>query len=62
MRRKTDIVLLIKALQCVDYQCSDADEWEASEDKAFLDLIQQEASDYLISELPEYKSAPWGIE
>lgn len=57
-----NIPQLLKALECIDYQCSDADEWEASEHKQFLDLICNDCRDYLISELPEYKAAKWGIE
>ena len=57
-----NIPQLLKALECIDYQCTDADEWEASEHKQFLDLICADCRDYLISELPEYKAAQWGIE
>lgn len=59
-------VALYKALACIEYQiepehCPDkAEEWE--EDLTRLRRLMIELTDKIISNLPEYKAAPWGVD
>lgn len=57
-----DACQLLKALQCADYQCIDADDYEESPEKVLLELIERDCREYLIEESEGYKAAKWGIE
>lgn len=50
-------VALLKAVQCLDYQCSDWQKWGDSLAKKYLGVIESAA----IMELPGYDDAAWAI-
>ena len=59
-RRAVDIspVQIIKACDCLDYQCCDWSGWEASTAKQLLDRIRQHA----VGLLPGYDEAAWALD
>lgn len=56
--RVTDPVTILKSLACYEYQSCEHPAWEASEAKAFCEALR----DAVITMLPGYDAAPWGIE
>jgi hypothetical protein len=50
-------VEVLKACQCLDFQCCEHEEWQESPAKRMLDAIAGAA----IEALPGYDSAPWAI-
>lgn len=57
-----NIYQLYKAMQCVDYQCIDAQLFATCPARDDLQLLKQFCSNYLIDTHPEYESAQWCIE
>lgn len=57
--KKVDVspVALLKAVQCLDYQCCDWQGWGKSLAKKYLGMIERAA----IMELPGYEEAAWAI-
>lgn len=67
---KPDPVVLLKSLQCYEYQSCEHEKrsrgkdgkfraaWERSEARAFCEQLRA----YAINNLPGYDDAPWGIE
>jgi hypothetical protein len=53
---------LLKALQCLHYQCIDARKFEDSEEAKDLEVIMREARDCIIDSLPAYRDAHWSID
>lgn len=51
-------VVLLKAIDCYEYQSCEHPDWEKSEAHAICDALR----DRLIGQLPGYDEAPWGIE
>jgi len=56
-QRKTDPVVVLKAIACYEYQSCEDPEWETSQAKAFCNALRSVA----ISNLPGYDAAPWEI-
>lgn len=54
---KLSAVEVIKAAQCIDYQCCEHPEWSTSKGKRFIDAVISSA----ISDLPGYCDAKWSI-
>lgn len=50
----------LKSLQCWKYQCTEGDIPETSVLYGLMDVLEAILKDYIISEMPEYKSAVWG--
>jgi hypothetical protein len=50
-------VEILKACQCLDFQCCEHEEWHESPAKRMLDAIMGA----VIEALPGYDSAPWAI-
>ena len=50
-------VVILKLINCLDYQSCETDDWKASKAYAVLDAIKDQA----IRNLPGYEAAPWGI-
>ena len=50
-------VLALKALDCLEYQCAEFDGWDDCEAYRFCQALRR----HLISQLPGYDDAPWGI-
>ena len=57
-RLPSDPVVLLKALDCYEYQSCEHPEWETSEARAFCEALRSR----LIHRLPGYDAAPWGID
>ena len=55
-----NVVQLVKALQCLRYQCSEGDVPESEVYRELGDVIH-EAMSYTIRLLPDYERADWGI-
>ncbi len=53
-----DAVILIKAIQCYNYQACESDDWESTT----AHEITKNLMSHAISKLPGYDKAPWGIE
>jgi hypothetical protein len=52
------VVTVLKQIQCYEYQSCEHDGWETSDARKFcLDLTSR-----LISYLPGYEAAPWGVD
>lgn len=51
-------VAVLKAINCLDYQCCETDDWQQSRAWAILDGIRNAA----IRALPGYDTASWGIQ
>lgn len=51
-----DVVQVIKAIRCYEYQSCEHQEWESSQAKAFCDALLAHAA----SCLPGYEEAEWG--
>lgn len=51
-------VEIIKACQCLAYQCDESPTWGRSAAKALLEALKSKA----ITLVPGYDEAPWGIE
>ena len=56
-RRSRNAVELLKAIRGLIYQCREADDWETSEAKNYLDVLTAR----LINDLPGYDEAEWLI-
>lgn len=54
---KLPVLAVLKACQCLDYQCSDWSGWKESFAKKHLDLIVSAG----VMELPGYEEAEWAI-
>lgn len=54
---KLDVVGMMKTIQCYEYQACDHPGWEHSQAKRFC----RDLKEALISCLPGYGDAPWGI-
>ncbi len=52
----------VKQIDCLIYQCSEGDIPETSDDYKALVAIRDEIYDEIVSALPDYEAAPWGIE
>lgn len=55
---KSDLVTFIKALDCLEYQSCECDDWKESVACKAIDTLRSIA----ISSLPGYQAAPWGID
>jgi hypothetical protein len=53
-----DVVVLIKAIHCYEYQSCEHDEWEKSKAADYCTALES----MLVHELPGYDAAPWGID
>lgn len=51
-------VVILKALDCYEYQSCEHDAWNTSEARAYCEALRKA----LISELPGYNAAPWGLD
>lgn len=51
-------VVVLKNLDCYEYQSCEHDGWTASEARKFCDRLR----DHVIKLLPGYEAAPWGID
>ena len=51
-------VVILKQIACYKYQACESDDWKQTEAYAFCKALR----DRMISELPGYDDAPWGIE
>ena len=56
--RHLTAVEALKAIGCYEYQACEHEEWEQSAAHAFCQLLQG----HIISALPGYETAPWGID
>jgi hypothetical protein len=56
--RELTAVEAIKALQCLDYQSCEVQDWRASREAKIISALKSVA----ISELPGYDTAPWSID
>lgn len=52
----------LKALQSVEYQCSDLPWWDEIEIGIKLEKLIDDAKDAVINRVPEYQKAKWSIE
>jgi len=50
-------VVILKAIDCYEYQTCEHPEWEQSEAHAFCQALRKR----MISMLPGYEDAPWGL-
>lgn len=50
---------LLKHLECIDYQCSDWSGWKRSDWKVALDTTREAIRNWIIHELPDYRTAAW---
>lgn len=50
---------ILAAIHCLDYQCSEHDDYQKSETKELLMRIEREAMHKVLDALPEYREAPW---
>lgn len=48
---------IVKLCDCLAYQCSEWEDFETSDAKHLLDMIQR----YAVRKLPGYDTAPWSI-
>lgn len=55
---KHSATLVLKQVQCFDYQACEPNDWRDSQAHALMDAIQSKA----ITMLPGYDAAPWGID
>ena len=55
--RVTDLVAVLKTIDCYEYQSCEHDEWPASEAFTFCQALRRA----VIHCLPGYDDAPWGI-
>ena len=53
-----EIVRVLKAIDCYEYQSCEHGDWRTSEAREFCRMLRNS----LISRLPGYDAAPWGIE
>lgn len=56
--RRMSPVQVLKACNCLDYQCSDWTLWEHSISRRALDIIK----DLAVSRLPGYDEADWALD
>ena len=56
--RKPSIVAILKAIACYEYQSCEHEGWET----CFARKVCSELRASLISQLPGYNEAPWGVE
>jgi hypothetical protein len=56
-RPLSDAVVILKLINCLDYQSCETDDWKASLAFNILAQIKDEA----VRKLPGYDAAPWGI-
>lgn len=54
-------VAVIKAIDCLDYQCCETDDWRQTEAFAILQAIKEAAVENLPGYKAAYEAAPWGI-
>jgi hypothetical protein len=52
-----DPIVVLKQISCYEYQSCEHSDWESSEAKAFCSALQGK----MISWLPGYDDAPWGV-
>jgi len=50
----------LKALQCVIYQCSEGEEFEATNTYKEMRRMERLALQHIVDQLPEYQAAAWG--
>jgi hypothetical protein len=55
---QTSVVTMLKAIACYEYQACEHEGWNTSKSKAYCEALR----DGLISKLPGYSDAPWGVE
>lgn len=51
-------VVVLKAIDCYEYQSCETDDWETTEAFRFCQALRR----HLIHDLPGYEKAPWGYE
>lgn len=56
-----DIFQLLKALECIDYQCIDSDKYSSSLERKILKEIIEDCKDAIIKPSLDYQSAKWGL-
>lgn len=56
-RVEKDPVVILKLIDCYEYQSCEHDGWATSKAKAFCDALRSRA----INKLPGYDAAPWGL-
>lgn len=64
MHEPVDVITarLLKALECVKYQCSDVKDWQCHDLNRVLGRIIDDCRRHLINKLQAYKEAPWAID
>lgn len=55
---RTPLVVIFKAVSCLDYQSCETDDWKDTLAYKILQMIKEHA----ITQLPGYEQAPWGID
>jgi len=56
-RTRLDPVIVLKLIDCYEYQSCEHDGWSESQAKRLCDQLRKEA----VSKLPGYEEAPWGL-
>lgn len=54
----TTPVAALKLIQCLAYQCCETDDWRDTLARRILDAMTNE----LVTRLPGYEEAPWGVD
>jgi hypothetical protein len=57
-----DLAQLLKALECIRYQCIDAKDFHGSDGEKILSELIRSVTSQIIALIPEYKNAKWTIE
>lgn len=57
LARPLDPVVILKAIDCYEYQACEHDEWNSSLAYAFCEALRRR----IIGCLPGYEAAPWGV-
>jgi hypothetical protein len=57
-KRMPTIVEALKAVRCLQYQCAEPDDYRETQAWHFLEAV----TNMLVSKLPGWESAPWGID
>jgi hypothetical protein len=52
---------LLKALECVEYQCCDSDQYMKSKEREIVQTLIRDCLDHIVHQSAEYEAAVWGI-
>lgn len=57
-----NVYQLLKALECIDYQCIDSEDYDKSEECKLLRTICNDCRYWALHEVPQYNDAKWAID